>query len=107
MISAQSVLTLMPVKDATAHLKTDVTNLSRLTFSRACLALGILESDSIDETHTRLEQRLPELRAMLRSVGLVEEGLQLPPYPQYAAVVAECSTYAAQCADTKSQSFAV
>lgn len=52
--SLPTVLVLTPVKDAAAHLDTHLAALERLDWPRQQLALGYLESDSLDGTHERL-----------------------------------------------------
>jgi hypothetical protein len=90
MTAGATVLILTPVKDATAHLDGYVAGLQRLSYPRERLSLGLLESDSADDTHAVFERRLPELRAMFRAVGLWKRdfGYRLPAHvPRWAAPV--------------------
>jgi Anp1 len=82
MSQSPEVLILTPVKDATAHLDTYVANLARLTYPRACLGLGLLESDSRDDTFGELERRRPALEPLFTSAGLWKKdfGYRLPEH---------------------------
>jgi len=74
------ILILTPVKDASTHLDTYVANLGSLTWPPANRRLGILESDSRDDTFAELKQRRPDLERLFRSVGLWKKdfGYHLP-----------------------------
>jgi hypothetical protein len=78
--AAAPVLILTPVKDATRWIDQYLHGLSRLTYPHAAISLGLLESDSIDDTYEQLERRLPTLRGQFRRVGLWKRdfGYQLP-----------------------------
>ncbi len=60
------VLILTPVKNAKAHLDRYFALLDRLTFPPEHLSLGLLESDSTDETLAEIERRLPDLARRYR-----------------------------------------
>lgn len=64
------VLILTPVKDAAPHLTQYVAGLESLTYPRSRLSLGILESDSSDETLAILEQIRPRLEQRFARVNL-------------------------------------
>src|SRR6188768_3843446 len=80
-LDAATVLILTPVKDATPWLEQYVAGLARLTYPHAALSLGLLESDSVDDTFEALAARLPALRQQFRRVGLWKRdfGYRLPP----------------------------
>src|SRR5437764_5079644 len=68
-----SILILTPVKNATSYLENYVAGLESLTYPRSRLSLGILESDSIDNTNTmlttiasRLERRFSRVKILSR-----------------------------------------
>jgi hypothetical protein len=85
---AQRVLILTPVKDAAHHLDRYVAGLDRLTYPRAALSLGLLESDSRDSTFELLSSRLPRLRERFRRVTLLQHtfDFHMPPgVPRWAA----------------------
>jgi Anp1 len=63
----ETVLILTPVKDAKRHLDGYFERLAHLTYPAGELALGMLESDSRDNTCAGIEARLPALRATFRS----------------------------------------
>lgn len=75
-----NVLILTPVKDAARWLPTYFAGLARLTYPAAHLALGFLESDSLDDTYAALGARLPELRRRYRRAGLWKRdfGFRIP-----------------------------
>jgi Anp1 protein len=65
-----SVLVLTPVKDARPFVDSYLTGLHRLTYPHDRLSLGVLESDSADDTFAALEARWPELRQRFRRAEL-------------------------------------
>jgi peptide chain release factor subunit 1 len=84
---AQRVLILTPVKDAARHLDRYAAGLDRLTYSRAALSLGLLESDSRDSTFELLSSRLPRLRERFRRVTLLQHDFDFhmpPDVPRWA-----------------------
>jgi GT2 family glycosyltransferase len=84
------IAVLTPVKDAVAHLDGYFEGLYGLEYSRRSLSLGLLESDSVDDTYDRLLERLPELRRDFREVGVWKKdfGFRLPPgTPRWAGAV--------------------
>ena len=74
------VLILTPVKDARRFLDGYLAGLHRLTYSSDRLSLGLIESDSADDTFAALEARLPDLCRHFRRVGLWKRdfGYRLP-----------------------------
>ena len=85
---AQRVLILTPVKDAAHHHDRYVAGLDRLTYPRAALSLGLLESDSRDSTFELLSSRLPRLRERFHRVTLLQHAFDfhMPPgVPRWAA----------------------
>lgn len=82
MTASGTVLILTPLKDATAHVDGYLANLRRLTYPNKRISLGLLESDSADETYLAFEQRVPDLRTKFRSVGLWKRdfGYRLPTH---------------------------
>ena len=92
---------LTPMKDASPHLDRYVANLEELDFPRERLSVGILESDSRDDTRARLQDLLPRLRARFSKVGIWHRdyGFRMPPdVPRWApayqlerrAILARC-----------------
>jgi hypothetical protein len=82
-----TILILTPAKDAVRHLDTYFANLSRLTYPRELLSLGILEGDSGDGTHGELVRRVEALRSSWRSASVWKRdyGFVIPPgVPRYA-----------------------
>lgn len=81
------VLILTPVKDAADCLDRYCELLDRLTYPRDRTSLGLLESDSRDDSFAALESRLPRLERGRRRVGLWNRdfGFRLPPgVPRWA-----------------------
>jgi hypothetical protein len=80
-IDDPSVLILTPVKQATEHLDRYFSLLGQLTYPRERVSLGLLESDSTDDTFNCLQARLPALRAHFAHVTLAQRhfGFHLPP----------------------------
>lgn len=80
-IDAPRVLILTPVKQAERHLDRYFSLLARLDHPRDRLALGMLESDSTDDTFGGLQSRLPALREQFARVTLVQRhfGFSMPP----------------------------
>ena len=64
--SGPRVLILTPVKNARTHLDRYFEMLGRLTFPAEQLSLGMLESDSTDETLAEIQRRLPDLARRYR-----------------------------------------
>ncbi|HXU83986.1 MAG TPA: glycosyltransferase family 2 protein, partial [Polyangia bacterium] len=73
------VLVLTPMKDAAAHLDRYLELLSRLDWPRDHLALGILESDSRDDTLALLGQRRPWLEARFSRMEMWKEDFGFHP----------------------------
>jgi Anp1 len=75
------VLILTPVKQAAGHLDRYFGLISRLDYPSDRLSLGLLESDSTDDTFARLQARLPALRERFARVTVVQRdlGFQMPP----------------------------
>lgn len=80
MTALPNVLILTPVKDAVAHADTYFSLLSKLTYPREHLSLGVLEGDSRDDTHACFEARLKAFQTGFRRVGLWKKdfGFHLP-----------------------------
>ncbi len=78
---APSVLVLTPVKDAARHLDRYVANIERMDYPKASLSIGVLESDSRDETMMSLNRLLPRLQARgNRAIVTTRDfGFRLPP----------------------------
>ena len=74
------LLVLTPVKDAARHLDLYWHNLAKLTYPAKAISVGLLESDSRDDTFERLRNRLGELRARYADVGLWKKdfGFRMP-----------------------------
>jgi hypothetical protein len=66
----ERVLILTPVKDASSFLEGYFKALSGLEYPHELLSIGILESDSGDNTFEELQARLPEIKARYRNAGL-------------------------------------
>jgi len=84
------VLILTPVKDAADCLDDYCRRLRQLTYPRALISLGFLESDSSDSTFQDLRRRLPALRAEFRRVGLWKRdfGYRVPSaLPRWAPAI--------------------
>jgi Anp1 len=82
------VLILTPVKQAAQHLDRYCELVGSLSYPRDRLSLGLLESDSTDETLTLLEARLPALRERFARVTLAQRafGFHMPPgVPRWTA----------------------
>jgi len=75
------VLILTPVKDAAHHLDLYWRNLDTLTYPAGAITIGLLESDSLDDTFNRLRERLDERRARYAGVALWKKdfGFRMPP----------------------------
>jgi hypothetical protein len=67
---SETVLILTPVKDAARFLRRYFASLEALTYPRRLLSLGLLESDSADDTYHQLEDRRPDLERDWRRFGL-------------------------------------
>ena len=74
------LLILTPVKDAARHLDLYWRNLGRLTYPAQAITVGLLESDSRDDTFERLRERMDEQRARYAGVGLWKKdfGFRMP-----------------------------
>jgi len=79
--SSPTVLVLTPVKDASGNLPCFVRGLERLSYPPELLTLGLLESDSIDDTFARLQALRPQLERRFNRVSLFKRdfGFHLPP----------------------------
>lgn len=75
------MLILTPVKQAAEHLDRYFELIATLDYPPQRLSLGMLESDSTDDTFASLQARLPSLRERLARVTLVQRhfGFHLPP----------------------------
>ena len=75
------VLILTPMKNAEKFLDTYFASLYQLTYSRELISLAFLESDSSDNTYSRLMEKLPELRSHFRSASVWKKdfGFHVPP----------------------------
>jgi|ERR1035438_3524070 hypothetical protein len=83
----EKVLILTPVKDGAHHLESYWRGLDSLTYPRSLLSLGLLESDSQDNTHALLAQHLDARAGQLRRTGLLKRdyGFVFPPgIPRYS-----------------------
>jgi hypothetical protein len=69
---APSVLILTPVKDAAHHLDHYVANIEATDYPKEALSIGLLESDSRDQTVQRLERLRPRLEARTRRVTIAK-----------------------------------
>lgn len=67
-----SILILTPVKDAAPELDGYFERLERLAYPAAAISLGLLESDSTDDTYRLLMARADELRQRYRRVTLAK-----------------------------------
>ncbi len=65
-----NILILTPVKDAAESLETYFENLARLTYPQQLISVGLLESDSRDNTFAMLQEKLPELQRRFRKAGV-------------------------------------
>jgi glycosyltransferase involved in cell wall biosynthesis len=77
----QQVLILTPVKNAARHLEGYLRRVSALDYPALLLSVGLLESDSTDDTWRLLRSRLPALQATFRSAGIWKRdfGFSMPP----------------------------
>jgi glycosyltransferase involved in cell wall biosynthesis len=75
---AAKVLILTPVKSAAQYLNSYFQGLSKLTYPKTCLSLGILEGDSTDATFAEVENRLPSLGLTSARLWKKDFGLKLP-----------------------------
>lgn len=85
-MSLPSILILTPVKDAVGHLDGHLAALDGLDWPRDRLALGYLESDSVDGTHERLLALRPDLerRASRVTIAKRDFGFRIPaPLPRW------------------------
>jgi len=78
---SDQVLILTPVKDAEQFLDNYFASIYRLTYPHELTSLGFLESDSLDNTYSRLMEKLPELKGHFRSVNVWKKdfGFHIPP----------------------------
>ncbi|CAJ0889073.1 hypothetical protein AMST5_03932 [freshwater sediment metagenome] len=74
------VLVLTPVKDAAAHLENYVTRIEALSYPRELLSIGLLESDSRDDTWSLLDAMRPRLEARCARVSMMKKdfGFTMP-----------------------------
>jgi hypothetical protein len=79
--SPPHVLILTPVKTARGHIDRYFELLERMTFPHSQLSLGLLESDSTDDTFGEIERRIPELSRRYRRAQLWKKdfAFQIPP----------------------------
>ncbi len=66
----QTVLILTPIKDAVRFLDSYFAGLARLTYPRRQISLGMLESDSEDDSYARFASRLADLSAQYHSTNI-------------------------------------
>lgn len=78
--SPPAILILTPVKDAMPHLDCYWNNLYRLDWPLEALSVGLLESDSLDDTFGRLAQHAAAARSRFANVGFWKRdfGFHLP-----------------------------
>ena len=78
--TGETVLILTPLKDAAPHLTTYVRLLTSLTYPHRQISLGFLESDSRDDTATRVQAELGGLRREFAAADLWQRdfGFVLP-----------------------------
>jgi hypothetical protein len=78
--ASAKILILTPVKDADRHLEAYLARIERLACPRARLSIGLLESDSRDDTWALLQRLRPRLDERCRGVTLVKRdfGFRLP-----------------------------
>jgi peptide chain release factor subunit 1 len=78
--ASSTILILTPVKDAVRHLEGYVARVESLACPRANLSIGILESDSRDDTWALLQRLRPRLDQRCRKVTTVKRdfGFRLP-----------------------------
>ncbi len=77
----ESVLVLTPLKNAARFAETYFDNLAALTYPAGRLSLGLLESDSDDDTHDRFAARLPALAGHFAAARIWRHdfGWRMPP----------------------------
>jgi peptide chain release factor subunit 1 len=81
------VLLLLPLRNAERQIGYYFTALEQLTYPAALLSIGLLESDSADDTFIRVQRRLPALSARYRRVRLWKKDFEFrvaqtdPPEP--------------------------
>jgi hypothetical protein len=66
------------MKSASRHLETYFSGLHKLTYPRRCLSLGILESDSCDDTFAEVETRLADQDFHCTTLVKKDFGLRIP-----------------------------
>jgi len=64
------ILILTPVKDAERFLPSYFNRLRKLSYPHDCLSVAFLESDSVDNTHAHIQDKLPELQSEFAKPGL-------------------------------------
>ncbi|HAI70378.1 MAG TPA: hypothetical protein DCM38_13200 [Gammaproteobacteria bacterium] len=64
------ILILTPVKDAEHFLPSYFNRLRKLSYPHDCLSVAFLESDSVDNTHAQIQDKLPELQSEFAKAGL-------------------------------------
>jgi len=74
------ILILTPVKDAEQFLNDYFKSIYKLTYPHTLISVAFLESDSSDQSYSRLMQELPELRKNFRSASVWKKdfGLHIP-----------------------------
>jgi hypothetical protein len=76
----EKILILTPVKDACPWLEGYFSNLANLTWPHELISLGLLESDSKDDTYNRIVQRIPELQQRFARAAIWQKsfGFHMP-----------------------------
>ena len=103
-----NVLILTPLKDARHHLHRYVENLEAIEYPRQYLSLGLLESDSRDDTWAALKGLLPRLQARCCRVTVIKRdfNFRLPPgVPRWTTVLAYISSFRAQATSAELWAF--
>ena len=83
------ILVLTPMKNAAAFIERYFAALLRLDFPADLISLAILEGDSTDGTHARLQERLPDFAGRFRRAALYKRdyGFAIPPgVPRWSPV---------------------
>ena len=75
-----NVLILTPVKDASPHLETYFSALSKLSYPPELISLGFLESDSRDNTHELISRHAATVSGRYRRIGVWKRdfGFEIP-----------------------------
>lgn len=86
--ASPKVLILTPLKDAQHHLRRYLENVEAIEYPRQYLSIGLLESDSGDDTSAVLDELVPRLQARCHRVTVVKRdfNFHIPPgVPRWAA----------------------